>query len=144
MVRLTRVYRFCASHRLHSDLLTEEENQEVYGKCNHPHGHGHNYRLEVTIAGPVDDKTGKAVDVVKLDRLIGESVLRPFDHHDLNREVPEFAKLVPTSENLALVIEQRLHRDWQLFFSGTGAGATARLDNVRLHETPRNRFDLRP
>jgi len=135
VIRLTRAYRFCASHRLHSASLSEAANREVYGKCNNPYGHGHNYQLEVTVAGPVDAASGKVVDVPRLDGLVESSVLRHFDHQDLNA-VPEFAELVPTSENLVMVIEQRLRQAWF-------AGAGPRLENVRLHETRRNRFDLR-
>lgn len=139
MIRLTRLYRFCASHRLHTERLNAAENQEVYGKCNNPHGHGHNYQLEVTVGGPLDRESGRIVDLPSLDGLVQAHVLDAFDHRDLNSEVPEFTSLVPTSENLALVIEQRLQKEWGSRFPG----GWPRLENVRLHETPRNRFDLK-
>lgn len=140
MLRLTRRYRFCASHRLHSPALSEAENRELYGKCNNPHGHGHDYLLEITVAGPLETKTGKLVNVTQMDCLVDESILRSMDHRDLNSEVPEFAHMVPTSENLALAIGRRLNESWTACFGSGGP----QLDNVRLHETRRNRFELKP
>ena len=137
-MRLSRRYRFCASHRLHSDSLTETENQETYGKCNNPYGHGHNYVLDVTVSGRLDPVTGQVVSLGALDRLVDECILREMDHRNLNEEVPEFAKLVPTSENLAVVIERRLKGEWEDRFTASGP----RLDNVSLLETRRNRFDV--
>ena len=138
MISLTRRYRFSSSHRLHSTALTDAENDETYGKCNHPYGHGHDYVLDVTVAGPLDPATGRIVDLTDLDRLVQQNVLEHFDHRDLNTEVPEFAALVPTSENVAIVIERRLQKSWDNNISG------AVLENVHLHETRRNRFALRP
>ncbi len=140
MLRLTRRYRFCAAHRLHSSALSESENRELYGKCNNPHGHGHDYLLEITVAGPLEARTGKLVNVSHLDRLVETSILNKLDHRDLNSEVPEFEALMPTSENLALVIGRRLNDSWPACFGAEGLS----LDNVRLHETGRNRFDLKP
>ena len=139
MIRVTRRYRFSASHRLHSDSLSEAENQDLYGKCNNPHGHGHDYVLEVMVAGPVDKNTGLAVSVTALDGLVNASILRDFDQHDLNSEIPEFRELVPTSENVARVIERRLNENWNTHFAADGP----RLYNIRLHETKRNRFELK-
>jgi 6-pyruvoyltetrahydropterin/6-carboxytetrahydropterin synthase len=139
MMRLTRRYRFCASHRLNSADLTEDQNRELYGKCNNPHGHGHDYALDITVAGTVDEETGLLLRLQDLDSLIGESILREFDHRNLNQDVAEFSGLVPTSENLARVIENRLKEKWPSHFS---AGSPV-LEKVSLHETKRNRFELR-
>src|SRR5262245_1007686 len=107
MVLLTRTYEFSAAHRLHSPLLSEEENQELFGKCNNPYGHGHNYRIEVTVQGKVDERTGLMVDLGQLDRIVQEEVVRRYDHRNLNMDVEEFRELNPTSENLAKVIWRR-------------------------------------
>jgi 6-pyruvoyltetrahydropterin/6-carboxytetrahydropterin synthase len=133
------VYRFCASHRLHSAELSESENAELYGKCNNPYGHGHNYVLEVTAEGPVDASTGRVCDIATLDALVNDCVLRDLDHRNLNAEAPEFATLVPTSENLALVIDGRLRREWKKAF----AEEWPRLSAIRLRETKRNTFEYR-
>ena len=133
-MKLTRCYRFCASHRLHSSALSEAENEQVYGKCNNPFGHGHDYVLELTVAGQRDERTGRLIDIEKLDRLVNHHLLSDLDHIDLNSEVPEFATLVPTSENLAIVIAARLRENWTF---------ATRLDTIRLQETKRNRFELR-
>jgi 6-pyruvoyltetrahydropterin/6-carboxytetrahydropterin synthase len=139
MMRLTRRYGFCASHRLHSEALTEDENRELYGKCNNPHGHGHNYVVEVTVAGCVSPKTGLLLRLEDLDSLVRDDILKEFDHRNLNREIPEFAAVVPTSENLARVIENRLSSNWSSrFYSGQPA-----LEKVSLQETKRNRFELK-
>jgi len=132
MIHLTRRYRFAASHRLDAPQLSAEENRAVYGKCNNPWGHGHNYVLEVTVAGPVAED-GRLVDPRKLDCLVEQQVLRPMDHRDLNTEVAEFARLVPTTENLAVVIGRRLRDAWR----GTPA-----LYKIRLEETSNNSFEL--
>jgi 6-pyruvoyltetrahydropterin/6-carboxytetrahydropterin synthase len=137
MIRLTRRYGFCASHRLHSDRLTEEANREVYGKCNNPHGHGHNYSLEITVVGILDRNTGVLMRPGHLDAYVDEYVLRNLDHRHLNDDVAEFSALVPTSENLARVIENRLNEGWSGRFP-----AGPRLEKVRLQETRRNRFEL--
>jgi 6-pyruvoyltetrahydropterin/6-carboxytetrahydropterin synthase len=137
VIRLTRRYGFCASHRLHSDRLTEEANQELYGKCNNPHGHGHNYSLEITVAGTLDGKSGVLIRPGDLDAFVDECVLREIDHRHLNDDVAEFSALVPTSENLARVIENRLNKKWSGRFP-----AGLRLEKVRLQETRRNRFEL--
>jgi 6-pyruvoyltetrahydropterin/6-carboxytetrahydropterin synthase len=139
MIRLTRVYRFCASHRLHSTELSDSDNAGLYGKCNNPYGHGHNYVLEVTAEGPVDAKTGRVCDVATLDALVHQYVLRDLDHRNLNEEAPEFANTVPTSENMALVIDRRLRAGWQPAF----AGEWPRLSGIRLRETKRNTFEHR-
>jgi 6-pyruvoyltetrahydropterin/6-carboxytetrahydropterin synthase len=137
-VSLTRVYRFPASHRLHSELLSARENREVYGKCNNPFGHGHDYTLEVTAAGEVEESTGVLTPLETLDRLVRAAVIEPFSHRHLNVEVEEFATLVPTTENLALVAARRLSRAWGLVYPAGGPV----LERVKIHETARNVFEL--
>jgi 6-pyruvoyltetrahydropterin/6-carboxytetrahydropterin synthase len=139
VIRLTRRYRFCASHRLHAAGLSEEENRALYGKCNNPYGHGHDYALEVSLRGPLDAASGRVADLAALDALVREQVLEPFDHRDLNADVAAFAARVPTTENLAVEIRARLAAHWPEVFPG---GAPA-LDGVRIQETKRNRFELR-
>jgi 6-pyruvoyltetrahydropterin/6-carboxytetrahydropterin synthase len=138
MMRVTRRYRFSASHRLHSDRFTEAENRALYGKCNNPYGHGHDYVLEVTVAGPVDAATGLVVHVPSLDALVTSKVLRDFDHRNFNVDVAEFQELAPTSENIIAVIDERLRANWEDSFSGPWP----RLEGIRLQETKRNRFEL--
>jgi 6-pyruvoyltetrahydropterin/6-carboxytetrahydropterin synthase len=133
VIRLTRRYQFPASHRLHSPALSEEANRALYGKCNNPHGHGHNYVLEVSVAGPVDEH-GRVAGRAALDRLVEESVLADFRHANLNRDVPEFSDTVPTSENVALAIRRRLAANWRRAYPAPGP----ELDAVRLYETRRN------
>jgi 6-pyruvoyltetrahydropterin/6-carboxytetrahydropterin synthase len=138
MFRVTRRYEFAASHRLHSLQLGPEENRRLYGKCNHPHGHGHNYVVDVSVRGPLDAVTGRAVDTAVLDELVRRQVLGPFDHRNLNSEVPVFERLVPTSENLGLEICRRLKANWKEVFPGEWP----RLEKIRIAETPRNIFEV--
>lgn len=139
-MRITRRYRFAASHRLHSAAFTEQENRELYGKCNNPYGHGHDYVLDVTAAGPVQPASGQVVHIPTLDRLVSEQVLRDFDQRYFNADIPEFQALVPTSENIMRVIENRLMTHWREIFPGEWP----RLDAIRLRETKRNSFELKP
>jgi 6-pyruvoyltetrahydropterin/6-carboxytetrahydropterin synthase len=136
VVRVTRTYRFAAAHRLHAAALSADENREIFGKCNNPFGHGHNYLVEVAFRGAVDASTGRAADPPALDRLIAEQVLAPFHHANLNEDVPEFRGTVPTTENLALVIERRLRAHWKPVFGEHGPA----LDYVRVQETKNNKF----
>jgi len=136
-MRLTRRYRFSAAHRLHSELLSEAENRETFGKCNNPYGHGHDYVLEVTVRGAVDAETGLVADVRRLDTVVRREVLDAFHMRNLNVDVAEFAGLVPTSENVAVVVERRLGRVWRREFPGSPA-----LDRIRIHETRRNIFEV--
>jgi 6-pyruvoyltetrahydropterin/6-carboxytetrahydropterin synthase len=129
---LTRRYRFSASHRLDTPVLSPEENRRIYGKCNNPYGHGHNYVLDVTLEGPVD-ASGQMVNREALDTLVSERVLARLDHRNLNVEVPELGAGVPTTENLALTIQRMLGKDWPL---------APALRHVRISETDRNIFDL--
>ena len=139
MFRVTRRYAFAASHRLHAAPLSEDENRRLYGKCNNPFGHGHNYVVEVSAHGPLDPGTGRAVDIEALDELVKRQVLLPFDHRNLNEDVPAFARTVPTSENLGREICRRLKANWKEAFPGEWP----RLEKIRIAETPRNIFEVR-
>ena len=138
-MRVTRRYRFAASHRLHSAEFTDEENRELYGKCSNPYGHGHDYVLDVAAIGPVNPVSGQVVHVPTLDRLVSEQVLKDFDHRYMNADLSEFKTLVPTSENILRVIENRLSTHWR----GVFPGDWPHLKSIRLQETKRNRFELR-
>ena len=138
MFHVTRRYQFAASHRLHSAELSEQENRLLYGKCNNPHGHGHNYVVEVSVRGPLEGATGRAVDINVLDELVRREVVQPFDHHNLNLEVPAFASVVPTSENLGFEICRRLKRNWKHAFPGEWP----KLEKIRIGETARNIFEV--
>ena len=131
-MRLTRRYRFAASHRLNADALTQEQNASLYGKCNNPFGHGHDYVLDVSVEGPVD-ASGQIVGREALDALVKQQVIDRVDHRNLNCDLPELRERVPTTENLASVIEEMLTRQWSL---------PARLARVRISETARNTFEL--
>jgi len=138
MFRVTRRYRFAASHRLHAAELSDEANRALYGKCNHPYGHGHNYVVEVSARGPADAH-GRAVDLGVLDELVRRQVIAEFDHRDLNGEVERFAREVPTSENLAREVCRRLKENW----SGVFAGEWPKLEKIRIGETRKNIFEVR-
>ena len=126
MIYVTRQVEFAASHYYHNPELSPEENQRLFGKCNNPLGHGHNYVLEVTIAGEVNSTTGMVLDLKDLKALLEEEILRLMDHRFLNKEVPAFATKIPTTENIAMEI-------WRLLAPKVGVG---RLHRVRLYETP--------
>jgi 6-pyruvoyltetrahydropterin/6-carboxytetrahydropterin synthase len=127
---LTRRYLFSASHRLHSDAMSAEENRATYGKCNNPHGHGHNYRLEVTVSGQVDPRTGMVCNLVDLDGFIERELLSRYNLENLNT-LREFAKSVPTTENLCAEIFEILQRRFH----------QAHLETVRIEETMMNSFE---
>jgi 6-pyruvoyltetrahydropterin/6-carboxytetrahydropterin synthase len=127
---LTRRYMFSASHRLHSDAMSAEENAATYGKCNNPYGHGHNYVLEVTVSGPVDEKTGMVCNLVDLDAFVQDEIIKRFDLQNLNT-LPQFAQAVPTTENLCTAIYDILRRGF----------TPAHLEKVRLEETMMNSFE---
>ena len=127
---LTRRYLFSASHRLHSPEMSAEENRATYGKCNNPHGHGHNYALEVTVSGPVDQSTGMVCNLVDLDTCVEREVLSRYNLENLNT-LKEFAQTVPTTENLCVEIFEILQR----------AFPHAHLERVRLEETMMNSFE---
>jgi 6-pyruvoyltetrahydropterin/6-carboxytetrahydropterin synthase len=138
VIRLTRRYGFSASHRLHTRALTDRQNAELYGKCNNPRGHGHNYLLEVSVCGPLDQHTARVVNVAVLDGLVEARVLSRLRHRDLNTEAPELAGIVPTTERLALGIRAALLEGWREVFS---RGVPC-LDVVRVHETRKNVFEV--
>jgi 6-pyruvoyltetrahydropterin/6-carboxytetrahydropterin synthase len=140
MVHLTRRYRFSAGHRLHNDVFSAEENRRVYGKCNNPNGHGHNYVLEVTVSGPIDPATGMVFDLVALDGIVGERVLEKLDHKNLNLDMDNFRTQVPTTENLCLEIYKLLRHPLEQ----AGVDHGVRIDRVRLEETSLNSFEFVP
>lgn len=127
---LTRRYWFSASHRLHCDEMSDGENREVYGKCNNPHGHGHNYAVEVTVAGQVDSRTGMVCNLVDLDEFVGANILERFGHENLNT-LTDFKGVVPTTENLCVRIYEILARDFH----------HAQVEKVRIEETMLNSFE---
>ncbi len=130
-VSLTRRYKFAASHRLHAATLSEAENQRIYGKCNNPYGHGHNYEVLVTLTGPVDPATGMIANLGELDPFVERYVVEAFDHKNLNEEIAEFRDEVPTTENLCAEIFRRL-KSFQ----------PARLERVKVEETSKNSFEI--
>lgn len=127
---LSRRYLFSASHRLHSAGMTDEENQRIYGKCNNPYGHGHNYIVQVTVSGPVDERTGMVCNLTDLDGFVEREVLHRYDHENLNL-LPEFAREIPTTENLCIHIYEILRRGF----------THAHLERVRIEETMMNAFE---
>jgi 6-pyruvoyltetrahydropterin/6-carboxytetrahydropterin synthase len=130
-IELGRLYHFSASHRLHSVHLTDQENWRVYGKCNNPHGHGHNYVVEVSVSGDVDAATGMIANLADLDEFVGREVLGAFDHKSLNEDVAAFRETVPTTENLCIEIFQRLK-----------SFPKAKLERIRVEETGNNSFEF--
>jgi len=129
-IELGRRYHFAASHRLHSAQLSDEENWRVFGKCNNPYGHGHNYTLEVSLSGDVDPATGMIANLADLDAFVEREVLAEFDHKSLNEDVPAFREKVPTTENLCIEIFERLK-----------SFPKARLERIRIQETGNNSFE---
>jgi len=128
MILLTRKMHFCASHRLHNPALSEEKNREIFGMCNNPAGHGHNYEVEVTVSGKPDSETGMIIDLKALKEIIQKEVIDPMDHKHLNHDVPFMENIIPTAENIAIVI-------WDRLKSKIPSG---NLYEVKLYETPRN------
>ncbi|HEX8797424.1 MAG TPA: 6-carboxytetrahydropterin synthase [Terriglobales bacterium] len=126
MIYLTRKCEFSASHFYHNPQWSEEENRRAFGKCANLNGHGHNYTLEVTVKGEVDPVTGFVVDLKELKDILNREVIDAMDHRHLNKEVPEFATKIPTSENIAIAIWQRLEKKLNV----------AKLHRVRLYELP--------
>ena len=129
-ISLTRRYHFAASHRLHSTALSMAENERIYGKCNSPYGHGHNYGVEVTITGLVNPETGMIANLGDLDPFVQREVIDAFDYKYLNEDVPEFQTTVPTTENVCREIYRRL--------AGFPA---AKLERIRIEETSKNSFE---
>ena len=126
MILLTRKAEFSAAHYYWNQTLSAEENERVFGKCSNRNGHGHNYTLEVTVAGEIDPMTGFVVDLKDLKEILEQEVVAVYDHRHLNLEVPEFQHTIPTTENIAIAIWKRLD----------GKIPRARLHRVRVHETP--------
>lgn len=137
-VRITRNYRFVASHRLHLDHLSPEDNQKLFGKCNNPYGHGHNYVVSITVRGPIEERTGLAVSVPELDALVHREVIDRYDHRYLNFDVPEFASVPSTTENMAFAIRDHLQAGWT---AALGPNAPQLVD-VKVQETKRNSVAL--
>jgi 6-pyruvoyltetrahydropterin/6-carboxytetrahydropterin synthase len=127
---LTRRYMFSASHRLHSDAMSEAENRATYGKCNNPYGHGHNYALEITVSGPVDERTGMVCNLTDLDSFVEREILERFHLQNLNT-ISEFHQAIPTTENLSTSIYDILQRGFSY----------AHLERVRIQETMMNSFE---
>ncbi len=126
MVYLTRKCEFSASHFYHNPDLSPEENRRIFGKCNNPNGHGHNYTLELTVKGEVDARSGFVVNLAELKQVLEREVLNAFDHRHLNYEVPEFQKQIPTTENIAIAVWNRLAPKL----------TAARMHRVRVYESP--------
>lgn len=137
-MRLTRRYHFAASHRLHSPRLSAAENEATYGKCNNPYGHGHDYVLEVSVRGPVDEESGQVVNLLNLDRFVEWNVLEDFRNTNMNTQIPAFAEAAPTTENVAVEIRQRLLRHWEKAFRARAP----RLEKIRVFETRKNIIEL--
>jgi 6-pyruvoyltetrahydropterin/6-carboxytetrahydropterin synthase len=127
-VYLTRKAEFSASHYYHNPEFSPEENRRVFGKCNNLNGHGHNYTLELTVKGEVDPKSGFVINLVDLKEILNREVMEVFDHRHLNKEVPEFATEIPTSENIAISIWRRVEPKVKKL--------RAKVHRVRLYETP--------
>lgn len=126
MVYLTRKAEFSASHYYHNPQFSAEENRRIFGKCNNPHGHGHNYTLEVTVKGQIDERSGFVVDLKELKEIMNREVIDAVDHRFLNEEVKEFRDRIPTTENLAVTIWKWLQPKLNV----------AKLHRIRLYETP--------
>ncbi len=133
MVYLTRKEHFCASHRLFNPKFSEKENLEIYGKCAYPNGHGHNYEIEVTVAGDPDADTGMILDLKKLSDIIDAEILEKVDHRHLNFDVDFLQGIIPTAENLAMVF-------WNILASKISAGE---LYSIKVYETPNNFAEFR-
>jgi 6-pyruvoyltetrahydropterin/6-carboxytetrahydropterin synthase len=126
-VTVTRRMHFNAAHRLHNPALSDEENRKLFGPCNNPNSHGHNYELEVSVRGEIDPRTGYVADISEIKQVIENRVTSYLDHKNLNLDVPEFADLNPTAENIVVVIWNRLE-----------GRLPATLVKIVLWETPRN------
>ncbi|HEY3454854.1 MAG TPA: 6-carboxytetrahydropterin synthase [Bryobacteraceae bacterium] len=131
---ITRKAEFSASHVCRLDSLSDQENQELFGEEAHPNGHGHNYILEVSVEGEIDPVTGMVMNLSDLKEILDQEIVQPMDHRFLNKEVPPFDKIIPTTANVAREIWQRLERRF--------AGNAAELVRVRLHETPELYVDV--
>ncbi len=133
MIYMTQSFEFCASHRLHCPSLSESENREIFGKCNNPNGHGHNYEVEVTLAGEIDRVTGVLMPVSDMEQVVKQRITDRFDHKYLNEDCPEFKDLNPSVEHIARVIWNLLDNQFN----------PARLHNIRVWETPKTCAEYR-
>ncbi|CAG5911494.1 unnamed protein product [Menidia menidia] len=125
---ITRVQSFSACHRLHSIHLSDEENKKVFGKCNNPNGHGHNYKVEVTVRGKIDGKTGMVMNLTDLKKHIEKVIMAPLDHKNLDKDVPYFATVASTTENLAVYIWDNMVKELPKNL----------LHEIKIHETDNN------
>ncbi|MDE2126354.1 MAG: 6-carboxytetrahydropterin synthase [Armatimonadetes bacterium] len=130
---VTHTYEFSAAHRLYSAKLSPDENEALFGKCNNPNGHGHNYVLDVTVAGPMDDATGKVIEPGALDAIVHTAVVDRYDHRNLNLDLPEFKDTIPSSENI-------VQRMWDVL--SPLIPSPVRLHKITLHETRSNAFTI--
>src|SRR6266850_890398 len=130
MVLITRKIEFSASHLYHNPNFSAEENRRIFGKCNNPYGHGHNYVVEVSVSGDVDPATGMIANLADLDAFVQHQVLDEFDHKSLNEDVPAFRDIVPTTENVCIEIFRRLK-----------SFPKAKLERIRVEETGKNSFE---
>lgn len=135
MIRLSQKFEFSAAHRLHNPALTPEQNSSLYGKCNNPHGHGHNYELEVTLAG-IPDATGTLLPIDQFEQIVQQQVIDYLDHRHLNQEIPEFQQKIPSVENIAQVIYHRLESALK--------HANSHLAAVTVWETPKTSATYSP
>jgi len=133
MVYLTRREHFCASHRLFNPKFSDQKNLETYGKCASPHGHGHNYELEVTIVGEPDPETGMILDLKKLSEIVEREIIGKVDHRHLNHDVDFLKDVIPTAENLATAF-------WRILSPKVTAG---KLYSLKVYETPENFAECR-
>lgn len=139
MIYVTRKAHFNAAHRLHNTSKSDDWNKETYGKCNNPNWHGHNYVIEVTVAGEPDPDTGYVIDLGKLKSIIREKILEPCDHRNLNTDVPFLKSIIPTSENLVKAFFDELVEEVE---SAASEGSV--LYAVKLFETERNQAEYCP
>jgi len=128
MVRLSQKFEFSASHRLFNASATDEENRRLFGKCSNPLGHGHNYIVQVTLAG-TPDENGVIIEVPKFEQIVTSTVIEPFDHRNLNMEIAEFKELIPSVENIAMVVYRRLKPKFE--------NLPAKLAGITVWETPK-------
>lgn len=133
MIYLTRREHFCASHRLFNPEYSDEKNLQIYGKCSYPHGHGHNYDLEVTIVGNPDESTGMIIDLKDLSEIIRREITEKVDHRHLNVDIDFLRGIIPTAENLVRVF-------WKVLYPKLDK---CRLFSIRLSETPNNYAEYR-
>ena len=135
MVLLTKKFKFSASHRLYKPELSDSENAEIFGKCSNPNGHGHNYILEVTVSGNVNDNTGYVIDLGELKRFVQDRIIDKVDHKNLNLDVEFLKGIIPTSENIVICIWNVLEKDFN--------SENVKLYSLKLHETENNIVEYR-